>query len=402
MRIKAFAALRPPPELASVVASVPYDAVDAAALSDGNDRSFLRVVRPDLELPEGTDLHSDLAYETSSKNFKRFIEEGTLLRDPSPCLYLYRLTREGRSQHGVVACCHAGDYEQGLIKRHELTRPDKEDDRMRVIETLHANSGMVFLAYRDDPAVNAAVAAAGAGDPLVAFTAADGVEHAVWRVPGGGAIVDAFARVQATYVADGHHRAAAAVRVAQRRRAEDPDHTGAEEYHWFMAALFPASQLKIYPYHRVVADLGGLDAKAFLAEVSRVFSVRAVPEPGAGRENCVHMHVDGRWYELSWAADPRAGTGQALAASVLQERLLGPILEIGDPRTDTRIDFVGGAKGTAVLADLVARGKASVAFAMPAVDIEQVMAVSDAGQIMPPKSTWFEPKLRSGLFVHTF
>jgi len=402
MRIKAFTALRPPPELASVVASVPYDAVDAAALADGNDRSFLRVVRPDLELPEGTDIRSDLAYETSSKNFERFIEDGTLLRDPAPCLYLYRLTREGISQHGVVACCHVEDYEQGLIKRHELTRPDKEDDRTRLIETLHANSGMVFLAHRDDSAVDAAVAAAETGDPLVTFTAADGVEHTVWRVPGADAIVDAFAKVPATYVADGHHRAAAAVRVAQRRRSEDPGHGDTDEYNWFMAAMFPASQLKIYPYNRLVADLHGRDAKALLAEVSNVFSVRPVSEPGAQAANCVHMYVDGRWHELTWETDPSAGTSDALAASVLQERLLGPILGIGDPRTDTRIDFVGGAKGTSVLADLVAEGKAAVAFAMPAVGIEQVMAVSDAGQIMPPKSTWFEPKLRSGLFVHTF
>ncbi|NQT92698.1 MAG: DUF1015 domain-containing protein, partial [Lentisphaerae bacterium] len=374
MRIKAFSALRPPPDLASAVASVPYDAVDAAALADHSAHSFLRVVRPDLELPGGTDIRSDIAYETSARNFERFIEEGTLFRDPVPCLYLYRLTREGRSQHGVVACCHVQDYEDGLIKRHEHTRPDKEDDRTRLIETLDANSGMVFLAYRDRSSIAAAIAAAEAGDPLVAFTAADGVEHTVWRVSDADALVEAFAAVPATYVADGHHRAAAAVRVAQRRRDADPGHSGTEEYNWFLAAMFPASELKIYPYHRFVVDLNGLSVEELLAATSERFSVRAVEAPGEPARSRVDMYVDGRWYELSWDAKGAGGTSDGLAAAVLQERLLGPVLGIGDPRTDTRIDFVGGAKGPTVLAGLVGEGKAAAAFAMPAVGMEQVMA----------------------------
>jgi uncharacterized protein (DUF1015 family) len=304
-------------------------------------------------------------------------------------------------QRGLVAVCHVEDYEAGLIKKNEKTRRDKEDDRTRLIDTLSANTGPVFLTYRDEPAVTALVEAKTREQPQHDFTAPDGIRHTAWRIPGGAEWVKALGHVARFYIADGHHRAASAARVARLRRERNPQHTGAEDYNWFLCVIFPASELKILPYNRLVVDLNGRDQTAFLEQVRAVFGLEEDVQPSPDRTGRVSMYLGGKWYGLRCPADPAADPMSRLDVSVLQNRLLAPILGIDDPRTSKRVDFVGGIRGTGELARRVdARG--GVAFSLFPVTIAQVMDIADAGQIMPPKSTWFEPKLRSGLFIHTF
>jgi uncharacterized protein (DUF1015 family) len=301
----------------------------------------------------------------------------------------------------VVACCHIDDYARDIIRKHEKTRKDKEDDRTRHCLELNANSGPVFLTYRDTAALDARVAATQQTTPLYDFTAPDGVRHTVWRVEEDAAPwVEAFGQVPLAYVADGHHRAAAAFRSGQQRRAANPNHTGREEYNWFLAVLFPETQLRILPYNRCVADLNGLAPDAFLAQVSLIFTTAPADgaEPVGPRE--VRMYLAGRWYALTWEEVEADPVGR-LDVSVLQDRLLAPVLGIDDPRTNTRISFVGGIRGTGELEKRVNSGEAKVAFAMTPTTVDQLMAIADADAIMPPKSTWFEPKLRDGLFVHS-
>jgi uncharacterized protein (DUF1015 family) len=406
MRIKPFAAIRPRPAAAARVAAVPYDVVDAAearVLAAGNPDSFLHVSRPEIDLPDGTDPHDPAVYRQGARALQRLLASGTLLQEEEECLYVYRQTAGDHVQTGLVACCHIDDYAGGVIRRHEKTRQDKEDDRTRHTLALKANSGLVFLAYRDVAALDRLAAAAAAAPPLYDFVAPDGVRHVVWRVAAGDAApwIEAFAVVPAAYVADGHHRVKAACRAGGELRAANPRHTGAEEYNWFMAALFPASQLRVLPYHRCVADLRGLAPREFLARVADRFAVResrqALPE-GPCRLN---MYLAGKWHELAWtpfAGDPVS----VLDASVLQDRLLRPLLGIDDPRTDERISFVGGGAGAAEeLVRRVDSGRAAVAFALRPVTVGQMMKVADSSLVMPPKSTWFEPKLRSGLLVHS-
>ena len=405
LRIRNFQGLRPADLLAPEVACVPYDVVDtkeAAELAAGNPRSLLHVDRAEIDLPEGTDIHSDAVYAKAVENFRRLQSEGVLVRESSPCVYLYRQTVGGHSQTGLAAVCHIEDYENDLIKKHEKTRKDKEDDRTRLIGDLSADTGPVFLTYRGRGEIDAHVAAECSKAPLFDFVAPDGVGHTVWRIEGGAALVEAFRAVPCAYVADGHHRTASAVRVGRERRAANPGHTGAEDYNWFLSVLFPADQLRILPYNRVVVDLNGRSPSAFLEEVRARFAVvePTAPEPEApGR---VSMYLGGRWYGLAWEPDPAADPVSGLDVSVLQDRLLAPLLGIEDPRTSQRIEFVGGIRGTGALRDRVDSGRGAVAFSMHPVTVEQLMAIADAGQIMPPKSTWFEPKLRSGLFIHTF
>lgn len=403
MKTKPFNALRPAESVVTELASVPYDVVDtdeAKALAEGKPASFLHVSRPEIDLPEGTDPHSDIVYEKAAERLRSFIEKGYLNRDPSASYYVYRQIMGEHSQTGVVACCHIDDYGADVIRKHEKTRQDKEDDRTRHVLTLNANTGPVFLTYRDDSAIDAIVAEACAAAPIYDFTADDGIRHTVWRVAGdGSALTAAFAAVPVSYVADGHHRAKAAFRAGAERRAANAAHTGDEEYNWFLAVLFPATQLRILPYNRCVADLAGATPEEFLAKVSSVFTVAETEckSPAGPREAA--MYLGGKWYMLTWPefeADPVS----SLDVSVLQERLLAPVLGIDDPRTNTRISFVGGIRGTDELEKRVDSGRDAVAFSMAPVTVEQMMAIADAGQIMPPKSTWFEPKLRSGLLVH--
>jgi uncharacterized protein (DUF1015 family) len=404
MKIKPFAALRPTPEHAAAVSAVPYDVVDTAearALAAGNPDSFLHVSRPEIDLPDGTDTHAPAVYAQGVRAFRDLQSRGVLIREPAEHLYVYRQAVGAHSQTGVVACCHIDDYAQDIIRKHEKTRKDKEDDRTRHCLELNANSGPVFLTYRGDPAIDRLVAEVLPTAPLYDFTADDGIRHTVWRVAAPSAPwVGAFAQVPLCYIADGHHRAAAAARAGCLRRQANPAHTGREEYNWFLAVLFPAAQLRILPYNRCVRDLNGLTVPQFLARVGAAFACAPVagPEPAAPRQ--AHLYLDRRWFRLTWPEETTDPVGR-LDVSVLQNRLLAPILGIDDPRTNTRISFVGGIRGTAELSRRVDAGIAAVAFAMAPVTVDQMMAIADAGQIMPPKSTWFEPKLRSGLLVHT-
>jgi uncharacterized protein (DUF1015 family) len=407
MRLHPFRALRPPAELAAQVASVPYDVVnreEAAALASGNPHSFLHVGRPDIDLPADTDPYDDRVYTQGRLALDAFLRDGTLRRDASPALYLYRLDMDGRSQVGVVGCVHVDDYGSDLIRKHEKTRKDKEDDRTRHVLTLSAHAEPVFLAYRPVAAIDALVAEATTAEPLYDFTAPDGVRHVLWRLEDASPLVRAFEQVPVMYVADGHHRSASAWRAGLARKAEHPLHTGEEEYNWFLAVIFPGDQLHILPYNRVVKDLHGLAPAQFLERIRALGTLARTDEPSPERPGSFGVYVDGAWWRLSLdpASIPHGDPIRSLDVSLLQERVLTPVLGVGDPRTDKRIDFVGGIRGTAELARRVDSGEMAVAFAMHPTTMDQLLAVSDAGEIMPPKSTWFEPKLRSGLVVHEF
>ncbi len=395
MKIRAFAAVRPNERDAASVASVPYDVVDAGeakALAAGNPKSFLHVSRPEIDLPEGTDPSSPEAYAQARRALDALLSDGTLVKDAEPKFYAYRQTMGSHSQTGVVATFDTKDYLSGVLRQHERTRKDKEDDRTRHIEALSAHTGPAFLTYRDDRAIDLVVADACRNAPLCDFVAPDGVAHTVWEIAPASAcradeLVELFARVPAAYIADGHHRSAAASRYAK-------EHDFEGESRWFMAVIFPASQLKILAYNRLVSDLNGLSDYEFMSRLSESFAIGA-----KGERNC-RMYFRGRWVDLSWSLPEGADAVGSLDVSYLQDNLLAPVLGIGDPRTDGRISFMGGIRGDDELAAKVDSGENAVAFAMEPVTVEEMMAIADAGAIMPPKSTWFEPKLRSGLFVH--
>jgi len=405
MRLHPFRALRPRPEVADQVAAVPYDVVnraEAAELARGNPRSFLHVGRSDIDLPDDVDPYDPRIYLRAREALDQLLLEGTLLRDQEPALYLYRQTMDGREQVGVVGCVHVDDYERDLIRKHEKTRQDKEDDRTRHVLALNANAEPVFLTYRKQAEIDALVARTLGSAPLYDFTAPDGVRHSVWRVAEADALARAFHPVPHAYVADGHHRSASAWRAGKELRAKNARHRGDEEYNWFLAVLFPSEQLRILPYNRVVRDLNGLTPAAVLERLRGVGRVTEAKSPEPDRAGVFGVYLAGRWYrlELDPASIDRTDPIASLDVALLQDRVLGPILGIGDPRTDKRIDFVGGIRGPAELARRVDSGEMAIAFALYPTSLEQLMAVSDAGQVMPPKSTWFEPKLRSGLFVH--
>jgi uncharacterized protein (DUF1015 family) len=404
MRIRAFQGLVPNPAHAPEVACVPYDVVnaaEAAALAAGKPRTLLRVDRAEIDLPNETNHYSEAVYAKARENLLALQANGSLGRETGPSLYVYEQQMGAHRQRGLVALCHVEDYDAELIKKHEKTRKDKEDDRTKLIDTLSANTGPVFLTYRDEAGVTALVNAKVQETPLHDFTAPDGIRHTVWRVAGGADWVQAFGRVPVTYIADGHHRAASAARVARMRRERNPQHTGAEDYNWFLCVLFPASELKILPYNRIVLDLHGLAPADLLAQVKTIFggvTENAAPTPTAIGQ--VSMYLAGKWYGLRCPVDPKADPVGRLDVSVLQDKLLAPVLGIDDVRTSKRIDFVGGIRGTGELVRRV-DAEGGVAFSLFPVTLDQLMDIADAGQIMPPKSTWFEPKLRSGLFIHT-
>jgi len=392
-RLYPFRALRPKPEVAAQVAAVPYDVVtvdEAKGLADGNPLSFLRVSRPELELPPGTDPYSDAVYERAAKNFNALKASSFVIED-EPCVYFYRLRMGSHTQTGLAACFSIDEYDRDVIKKHEKTRPDKEDDRTRHMKTLGAQTGPVFLTYRESADIDAIGRRATSGAPLFDFEAVDGVHHTIWKVTGSDreALVAAFAGVPALYIADGHHRAASAARARTPGRDSG-----------FLAVAFPRDQVQILPYNRTVKDLGSLTADGFLRAVGDAFEVAPGPATPA-RPGEIAMYFDRRWQTLRPKAAPDRGDAiGSLDVSVLQDRLLAPILKIADVRTDKRIDFVGGARGTAELERQVNSGKAAVAFSLCPVAVADLMAVSDAGAIMPPKSTWFEPKLRDGLLIN--
>jgi uncharacterized protein (DUF1015 family) len=405
VRVQPFAAVRPLPNLAARVASVPYDVVNTAEarqLAAGNAYSFLRVVRAEIDLPPDTDPHDASVYTQAAETFERLCAEGSLVREPEPGLYLYRLVWEGRTQLGLVGCFHVDDYANNVIKKHENTRPDKEEDRTRHMLALGAHTGTVLLTYRDHPGFDDLARRDINARPLYHFDAADGVTHTVWPVEQPQAYCDLFASVECVYVADGHHRVASAARAAAKQHA--PDSGGDAECNWFLAALFPASALTILAYNRVVTDLAGKTPDQVLDELGGAGSLTRTDLPQPQRPGVFCVYLDGRWREL--ALDPASIDHSdpigSLDAALLQERVLSPLLGIGDPRSDRRLEFVGGIRGPGELERRVDSGEAAIAFSLYPTSIEQLLDVADAGLIMPPKSTWFEPKLRSGLFVHAF
>jgi len=399
-----FTALRPPPELAAEVAAPPYDVIDsreARALAAGKPRSFLHVSRPEIDLPEGTDEHEAAVYARGAANLRRAIAEGSLIRDPEPRLYVYAQVMGSHRQCGIVACAAVAEYDADAIKKHEKTRQDKEDDRTRHIDELGAHDEPVFLTYRARPRIDALVTEIQAAAPAVDLVTDDGIGHTLWVAPAAAtaALVAEFGAVSPLYVADGHHRSAAASRVHARRRGQPGEHDR------FMAVIFPHDQMQILPYNRVVRDLEGRTPEALLAALGERFDVTPTRSAAPSGPRAFGAYLGhGRWVELRVrpgsypAADPVA----SLDASICQDQLLGPIFGVTDPRRDQHVDFVGGIRGARELERRVDEGGFSIALHLHPTSIEQLMAVSDAGLLMPPKSYWFEPKLRSGLFVHAF
>jgi uncharacterized protein (DUF1015 family) len=400
-----FRALAPPSPLARQLAVPPYDVVSSAEarrLARGNPRSFFRISRPEVDLAPEVDEHAPAVYARGADNLQLFQSEGWLLQDAAPGFRLYRQKMGSHVQTGVVACAAVDAYRDGAIKRHELTRADKEDDRTQHIDALSANDEPVFLTYRARDALDVLVEALTSGTPDVDFASEDGVRHTVWRVQGDDAtrLAGELRRLTTLYIADGHHRSAAAARVQALRRSRGAPPGEAD---WFLAVVFPHDQMQILPYHRLVRDLGGLSAETFFASLQKRFEFQPTERAEPEGRHAFGMYLDGRWWRLrarpgSW---PETPTG-ALDVSILQENLLRPLLGISDPRRDERIGFLGGIHGTEALARRVDEGLDRVAFALWPTSLEELMAISDAGEVMPPKSTWFEPKLRSGLFLHSF
>lgn len=407
-KIKAFVGYRPPKDLVDKVASPPYDVInseEARQMAEGNEISFLRINKPEIDLAPDIYLHHDVVYETAVKNLKDFIDRGILAPDPKPCLYAYSQTMGNHTQVGLMTVAAVDDYDEGKIKKHEKTRQDKEDDRARHVDETDCNAGPVFLAFKADADVDVLMAIATDREPEVDFTADDGIGHKLWVIDDDALIdkfIEAFEKIDCTYVADGHHRTKSGSRVRALRREANPLHTGEEEYNWFLTVLFPHTQLKILDYNRVVADLEGLNVEDFLLLVDEFFEVSDTDEAKPTKVHDFGMYLEGRWYRLSareGTFDDKDPVG-CLDVSILQRNLLSPILNLHDPRTDTRIDFVGGIRGMSELEKRVNSGDWQVAFAMYPTSMEQLMNIADAGEIMPPKSTWFEPKLRSGMVVH--
>ena len=407
--IKPFQAIRPAQSVADRVAALPYDVYNRkeakeAALKE--PLSFLNIDRAESNLPDSVDTYDPIVYEKAKELLDARIADGTFITDSGRCYFVYELTMDGRAQTGIVACASIDDYVNGVIKKHENTREEKELDRIRHVDALDAQTGPIFLAYRSNPVISEVMNRYRETEPLYAFTADDGISHRVWRIADPAdvkRIQDAFAGIGQIYIADGHHRAASAVKVGLKRRNEHPDYDGTEEFNFFLSVLFPEDQLMILPYNRVVKDLNGFTKEQFLDKISENFEVRKVgTEPYAPKaKGTFGMFLDGFWYELTAGAkmleitDPVA----SLDVSLLQDYLLGPVLGIGDPRIDKRIDFIGGIRG---LKELERRCNLDmkVAFSMYPTQITELFDVADAGLLMPPKSTWFEPKLRSGLFIH--
>ncbi|MEZ6185818.1 MAG: DUF1015 family protein [Planctomycetota bacterium] len=399
--IRPFRALRPTPDLAAKVASVPYDVIDsdeARVLADGNPDSFLHVVRPEIDLPADVDIHDDRVYAKARENFDAFRARGTLVQEEQPCFYLYRQIMGEHAQTGIVATFSVDEYDHDRILKHEKTRPDKEADRTRHVNTLGAQAGPVFLTFRPDARIQDLMHEACEEEPLFDFTAVDGIQHTVWRVTETRHFDSAFGMVSHLYVADGHHRSASASNVRRQRR-EAGTLTPDDPSNYFLAVAFPSDDVQILSYNRLIHDLGGRSPEAFLRELRGVLPCEQVTSGTAARGE-VRMYLAGQWYRIP--LEPTADDPVSrLDVQVLAERILSPMLGIEDQRTDERISFVGGIRGTEALERAVQNGKAQLAFSLPPVTSDELLAVADAGRTMPPKSTWFEPKLRSGLLVYS-
>jgi len=399
--LKPFAALRPAPELAAQICQLPYDVMsseEARALAAGQPLSFLHVSKPEIDLPPGTDLYAPEVYAQGAANFQKLIAQGALRQDAQPCFYLYRQIMGAHVQVGLVAAASCEEYLSNVIKKHEFTRPDKEDDRVRHIEALNSQTGPVFLTYRAVAAFDAFVAKSITAPPAVDFTAEDGVRHTSWVIADAADIAfvtEQFAQIPALYIADGHHRSAAAGRVYQARQGAG--HSGE-----FLTVIFPHNQMQILPYNRVLKDLNGMSSYELTLQLEKVFDTVRVGPAQPTEKNVLSWYIDGAWHRLSfrsefqWIEDPI----ESLDVTLLQKHVLAPIFGIDDPRTSKRINFVGGIRGTGELEKLVDSGEYACAFSMFPTSIEDLMTIADAGGIMPPKSTWFEPKLRDAMFCH--
>ena len=403
-----FKGFRPTKELCSKVAALPYDVMSSAEAREmvkGDPYSFLHVDRAEIDLPEDTDIYSEEVYKKAADNLNSMIEKGIYIQDREPVLYVYRLTMDGRSQTGLVGCSAIDEYINGSIKKHELTRADKEQDRINHVDYCNANTGPIFLTYHAKDEIDNLIAEVTKAQPEYDFVSEDGVGHTVWVINDKAVIdslVELFAGVDSLYIADGHHRNASAVKVGIKRREALGEYKGDEEFNFYLSVLFPDNQLHIMDYNRVVKDLNGMTEDEFMKKLSEIFDI--TPVNGVCKPEKAHtfgMYMGGKWYLLSakdsiLSNDPVEG----LDVSVLQNHVLAPMLGIGDPRTDKRIDFVGGIRGLGELEKRVNSGEMTVAFAMYPTSMAELMAIADSGRIMPPKSTWFEPKLRSGIFVH--
>lgn len=409
---KPFRALRPIPELAQAVASRPYDVLDSAEAREeaqGNPHSFLRVIKPEIDLSDEIDPYSDEVYKKGKSNFQQMIEDGVFKQDSHESFYIYRLTMAGRSQTGIVGCCFYQQYFDGLIKKHELTRTAKENDRVRHVEELEANAEPVFFSYRAKPEIDRIVEEIQLSKPLYDFLAEDGVRHELWVTTSGKMneqIAELFLTVPSLYVADGHHRTAAAARIGKKKKDANLAHNGNESYNYFMTVVFPDHQLKIFDYNRVVRDLNGLTEVQFLSRLEEDFSLEPIAADAASAKPTkirqLALYLPGSWYRLFPKNSSRSDDPiKDLDVTLLSEMILDPILDIKDLRKSDRIDFVGGIRGLEELEKRVDSGEMAAAFALFPVEMEQLLAIADNEQIMPPKTTWFEPKLRSGLFVHS-
>ena len=405
--IKPFCGLKPARGLEEKVAALPYDVYNRAEAREavkGRPLSFLNIDRPETQFPPDEDMYAQHVYEKARRMLYDEIEDGTFVQDDKPCFYLYELTMDGRTQTGIVALADVDEYLSGVIARHENTRPEKEADRIRHIDVCGAQTGPIFLAYRKQDRIEAVVSEVKSGAPDYDFVSEDGIRHRGWTISSEemtAAVRKAFAGVERVYIADGHHRAASAVKVAQKRRAEHPGYTGEEEFNSFLCVLFPDEELKILDYNRLVRDLNGFTPQAFLEKLREKFDVAGPAEtPGAVKPGTCGMYLSGHWYCVAFRSDEAAGDPVgALDVSKLQDQILSPLLGITDPANDTRIEFAGGIRGISYLEKRV-NTDCAVAFAMAPTTISELFAVADAGLLMPPKSTWFEPKLRSGLYIH--
>jgi uncharacterized protein (DUF1015 family) len=399
--IKPFAALRPQPELAAQVCELPYDVMssdEARLIAWGNPLSFLHVSKPEIDLPPSTDIYAPEVYAKGKENFQRLLTEGVLSQDSQPAFYLYRQVMGSHSQVGLVGVASCEDYLKGIIKKHEFTRPDKEDDRVRHIETLNSQTGPVFLVYRASRTLDQIVNERTASEPQIDFTAKDGVRHTAWVIANGQEtkMIEAeFAGMPSLYIADGHHRSAAAARVYKVRR-------GVRQSGFFLSVIFPHNQVQILPYNRVLKDLNGLSPTQLLEKLDGVFVIQADGKAAPARKHELGLYLAGKWHSLYFRPRFAATTDpiEKLDVTLLQKYVLDPIFGIDDPRTSKRINFVGGIRGTAELEKLVNGGEYACAFSMFPTSIEDLMTVADAGGVMPPKSTWFEPKLRDAMFCH--
>lgn len=410
--VRAFKGFRPKnQELAEKIAALPYDVMnsdEAREAVKGNPYSFLHVDKAEIDLEKGIDLYDDRVYAKAAENLNKMIADKIYIQDTKGALYIYRLTMDGREQTGIVGCTSVDEYLSGKIKKHELTRADKEQDRIRHVDTCNANTGPIFLTYKAKAEIDKIVSEKTKTEPIYDFVADDGIRHTVWLIDEEStikALEDSFKAVDSLYIADGHHRNASAVKVALKRREENPNYDKNAEFNYYLSVIFPDNQLHIMDYNRVVKDLNGLSKEEFLAKVKEKFDITVYEGNGCYRPENMHsfgLYLDKKWYKLTAKAeiiDEKDPVG-SLDVSILQNELLHPILNINDPRTDKRIDFVGGIRGLEELEKRVDSGEMTLAFSMYPTSMKQLMDIADADKIMPPKSTWFEPKLRSGIFVH--